>query len=39
MILQLLAGADEALRERLQLKSPQEYEYLRKSQCFSIGTV
>ncbi|KAE8889740.1 Myosin-I heavy chain [Phytophthora fragariae] len=33
---QLLAGADNALRERLQLKTPHDYEYLRKSECFSI---
>ncbi|CAI5708000.1 hypothetical protein KXD40_004996 [Peronospora effusa] len=33
---QLLAGADEALRERLHLQTPQEYEYLRKSDCFHI---
>ncbi|KAJ0396718.1 hypothetical protein P43SY_003719 [Pythium insidiosum] len=33
---QLLAGADEQLREKLQLKTPQDYEYLRKSQCFKL---
>eukprot|EP00644_Phytophthora_capsici_P015319 jgi/Phyca11/547267/estExt2_Genewise1Plus.C_PHYCAscaffold_240174 len=33
---QLLAGADNALRERLQLQTPHDYEYLRKSECFSI---
>ncbi|CAI5713112.1 unnamed protein product [Peronospora destructor] len=33
---QLLAGADNALRERLQLQTPEEYEYLRKSECFHI---
>ncbi|OWZ22450.1 Myosin [Phytophthora megakarya] len=32
----LLAGADNALRERLQLKTPHDYEYLRKSECFHI---
>ncbi|KAK1940599.1 Myosin-6 [Phytophthora citrophthora] len=32
----LLAGADNALRERLQLQTPHDYEYLRKSECFSI---
>nr|CCA17136.1 myosin 29 putative [Albugo laibachii Nc14] len=34
---QLLAGADEQLREELQLHTPNEYEYLRHSQCFSIA--
>ncbi|GLE01599.1 hypothetical protein PINS_up010429 [Pythium insidiosum] len=33
---QLLSGADEKLREKLQLKTPQDYEYLRKSQCFKL---
>ncbi|ETL89032.1 hypothetical protein L917_11962 [Phytophthora nicotianae] len=33
---QLLAGADNALRERLQLQTPHDYEYLRKSECFNI---
>ncbi|CAH0479124.1 unnamed protein product [Peronospora belbahrii] len=33
---QLLAGADNALRERLELQTPQDYEYLRKSECFHI---
>lgn len=33
---QLLAGADPALRERLQLETPHEYDYLRKSECFHI---
>ncbi|TMW67661.1 hypothetical protein Poli38472_011281 [Pythium oligandrum] len=33
---QLLAGADEQLREKLQLKTPHDYEYLRKSQCFKL---
>ncbi|RLN76933.1 hypothetical protein BBJ28_00015394, partial [Nothophytophthora sp. Chile5] len=33
---QLLAGADNTLRERLQLQTPYDYEYLRKSECFNI---
>ncbi|CEG45326.1 myosin 29 [Plasmopara halstedii] len=33
---QLLAGADKTLRERLQLQTPHEYDYLRKSECFHI---
>ncbi|DAZ92418.1 TPA: hypothetical protein N0F65_000202 [Lagenidium giganteum] len=33
---QLLAGADDVLREKLQLMKPEDYEYLRKSQCYSI---
>ncbi|KAL0583084.1 hypothetical protein ABG067_006938 [Albugo candida] len=34
---QLLAGADDTLREELQLYTPHEYEYLRHSQCFEIA--
>ncbi|GAB9472769.1 Myosin-i heavy chain [Globisporangium polare] len=33
---QLLAGADDELREKLKLTTPHDYEYLRKSQCFTI---
>ncbi|TDH72005.1 hypothetical protein CCR75_001030 [Bremia lactucae] len=33
---QLLAGADTTLRARLQLQTPWDYDYLRKSECFLI---
>lgn len=35
LALQLLAGADNDLREKLRLQTPEDYEYLRKSQCFT----
>ncbi|RQM10933.1 hypothetical protein B5M09_002481 [Aphanomyces astaci] len=33
---QLLAGADDALKHRLHLTTPQDYEYLKHSGCFSL---
>ncbi|RHZ24368.1 hypothetical protein DYB37_002234 [Aphanomyces astaci] len=33
---QLLAGADDALKQRLHLTTPQDYEYLKHSGCFSL---
>ncbi|XP_058097834.1 myosin-1-like [Magnolia sinica] len=36
---QLCAGASPALREKLYLKSAQEYKYLKQSSCFSIDGV
>ncbi|KAF0720636.1 Aste57867_150 [Aphanomyces stellatus] len=33
---QLLAGASDELRQNLDLKQPQDYEYLRKSGCFVL---
>lgn len=36
---QLCAGAPPALREKLNLKSAQEYKYLKQSNCFSITGV
>ncbi|KAG6708085.1 hypothetical protein I3842_06G062200 [Carya illinoinensis] len=36
---QLCAGAPTALREKINLKSADEYKYLRLSNCYSIGGV
>lgn len=36
---QLCAGAPSALREKLNLKSADEYKYLRQSNCYSISGV
>ncbi|OQS05565.1 myosin [Thraustotheca clavata] len=33
---QFLAGADEATKQKLHLTRPEDYDYLRKSQCFTI---
>ncbi|XP_020573053.1 myosin-1-like [Phalaenopsis equestris] len=36
---QLCAGASKSLREKLNLKSAEEYKYLRRTNCFTISGV